>query len=264
MAVPLLPEDKIVDAWSDLKIYPIPDAPAVPLAKFKRYLEKTWIVQRLGVLSVFGQEQRTNNSVESYNARWNARVLVKNPNFWDLAEKIWESFEDISGDIGRLSQDPPVRVARPQRIKNVVNMANLRCAEAELMAGGSSMQFLRKARHTFGRRNKKYFEILQKAIEQDAELGGDIVVEEEEEEPPAHVPEEGGAAGGGPQVDPNHDETLCCICWDRPKDSVIMPCAHQICEECGNNHLAGARNSGQEPTCPYCRQEIWRIARLLG
>ena len=65
MAVPLLPEDKIVDAWSELKIYPIPDAPAVPLAKFKRYLEKTWIVQRLGVLSVFGQEQRTNNSVES-------------------------------------------------------------------------------------------------------------------------------------------------------------------------------------------------------
>ena len=193
MAVPLLPEDKIVEAWSQLKILPIPDVPAVPLAKFKNYVEKTWIERRLGVLSVFGQESRTNNSVESYNARWNARVVVKNPNFWDLAEKIWESFEDISGDIGRLSQDPPLRITRPPRIKNVVNMANLRRAEAELLQGGSSMAFLRKARHTFGKHNKKYFEILEAAIEYDAELGGDIMIDEEEEQPPEHVPEEGGA-----------------------------------------------------------------------
>ena len=84
MAVPLLPHDKIVDAWTDLKVYPIAEVPAIPLQKFKNYVEKTWITQRLHVLSVFGCEIRTNNSVESYNSRWNGRVQVKNPNFWDL------------------------------------------------------------------------------------------------------------------------------------------------------------------------------------
>ena len=84
MAVPLLPQDRIVDAWNDLKVYPIAEVPAIPLQKFKNYVEKTWITQRLHVLSVFGQEIRTNNSVESYNSRWNVRVQVKNPNFWDL------------------------------------------------------------------------------------------------------------------------------------------------------------------------------------
>ena len=44
------------------------------------------------------------------------------------------------------------------------------------------MAFLRRARHTFGNANKKYFTKLLEAIENDAQLGGDIQEDEEEQE----------------------------------------------------------------------------------
>lgn len=115
-----------------------------------------------------------------FSARWNAKVGTKHPNFWDLVEKIYESFEKASDDIGRLDADPPIRITRPQRIKNVINQSNLREAERELQHGGSVMQFLRKARHSFGKVNKKYFTLLQAAIEEDDELGGEIQEDEED------------------------------------------------------------------------------------
>ena len=62
-------------------------------------------------------------------------------------------------------------------------MQNLRRAERELLNGGSVMDFLRKARHTFGNANKKYFKLLLEALENDTELGGDIQDEEEEPAP---------------------------------------------------------------------------------
>ena len=112
---------------------------------------------------------------------------MKNPNFWELCKKMWEAFEDTSHDIGRLSRDPPVRITREAKIKNVINRQNLRKAERELENGGTVMTFLRKARHTFGNANKKYFTKLLEAIENDAELGGDIQEEEEQEEAPVQV-----------------------------------------------------------------------------
>ena len=124
----------------------------------------------------------------SYNARWNSRVVVKGPNFWDFCKHAFEAFEDTTHDIARLNQDPPGRIAREVKIKNVINMQRLRRAETELLNGGSVMDFLRKARHTFGNANKKYFSKLLEAIENDEELGGDIQEEEEEEEEaPAQV-----------------------------------------------------------------------------
>ena len=50
------------------------------------------------------------------------------------------------------------------------------------------MTFLRKARHTFGNANKKYFTRLIEAIENDAELGGEIQEDvDKEEEAPVEV-----------------------------------------------------------------------------
>ena len=91
--------------------------------------------------------------------------------------------QDTADDIKRLDQDPPLRITRERKIKNVINMQNLRRAERELLNGGSVMDFLRKARHTFGNANKKYFKLLLEALENDAELGGDIQDEEEEPAP---------------------------------------------------------------------------------
>ena len=64
------------------------------LQKFIKYVQRTWIEKRIDVISVYGQPHRTNNSVESLNARWNAKVGTKHPNFWVLSEHIWEDFED--------------------------------------------------------------------------------------------------------------------------------------------------------------------------
>ena len=109
-----------------------------------------------------------------FSARWNAKFGGPHPNFYDFVEKVHDILEKTSDDIGRLDADPPIRITRPQRIKNVINQKNLREAERELESGGSVMQFLRKARHSFGKVNKRYFNLLQAAIEEDDQLGGDI------------------------------------------------------------------------------------------
>ena len=251
MAVPLLPQNRIVEAWGQLKIYPINNVPAELLQKLKNYIQKTWIEQRLHVLSVFGQESRTNNAVESYNARWNSKVVTKNPKFWDLCDKIWESFEDVSGDIGHLNQDPPLQISRPQKIKNVVNMHNLRRAEFELRHGGTIMDFLRKARHTFGKANKRYFKLLLEAIENDSELGGDI---QDDEEP---APAQDAGAAAPPEIDNDH---LCVICMDREKNAVLIPCGHHsFCDPCGQDLMMRER---PEPRCPLCRDPVAQCYRL--
>ena len=171
----------------------------------------------------------------SYNARWNSRVVVKNPSFWELCKKMWEAFEDTSYDIGRLSRDPPVRITREAKIKNVINRETLRKAERELENGGTVMAFLRKARHTFGNANKKYFTKLLEAIENDAELGGDIQ-EEEDEEAAVQVQVQQQPTGGEDQEAQNGGQiqiNRCVICMDRKPEVVLAPCGHHnICAPC--------------------------------
>ena len=61
--------------------------------KLRKYIQSTWMDQRLDKLSVHGQTYRTNNNVESLNRRWNAKVITKHPNFWNLSEFIYEDLE---------------------------------------------------------------------------------------------------------------------------------------------------------------------------
>ena len=169
---------------------------------------------------------------------------------------MWESFEDVENDIGRLNQVPPLPISRPTRIKNVINKAQLRRAETELLAGGDNMTFLRKARHTFTTRNKKYFELLEAAIDYDEQLGGDI--EDEEDQPPEPVPDEPVPAEPEPQA-PIDERDVCTLCYDREKSHVIMPCCHRICDRCAERVR---ENAGQDVTCPFCRGVVWDIGRL--
>ena len=118
-----------------------------------------------------------------FSARWNSKVGTKHHNFWDLLEKIWESFEDTSLQIGRLDADPPIRITRPPKVKNVINQAKLRAAEQELLRGGSVMDFLCTARHTFVMVNQKYFNLLITTIEEDNEIGGEIQLDEDDDAP---------------------------------------------------------------------------------
>ena len=68
---------------------------------------------------MYGEESRTNNAAESYNARWNRRVGVKHPNFWTLGEKIHEAFIDAQNDMGRL--DYNLKITEGRKNKNVLN-----------------------------------------------------------------------------------------------------------------------------------------------
>ena len=93
MAISLLPTEDIVTTWEELKNQDIPNM-GNPVdkhfRKFKRYVERTWIQEKLEFLSVYESPHRTNNSVESYNARWNQRFGVKHPNFWELVTAMCE------------------------------------------------------------------------------------------------------------------------------------------------------------------------------
>ena len=69
-----VPVDKYFEAIPNM--HGIPRIPVRALNRFKKYLEKTWIVGKLDALSVFKQESRTNNHSEVYNKKWNSRVQV--------------------------------------------------------------------------------------------------------------------------------------------------------------------------------------------
>ena len=147
--------------------------------RLKSYVQKTWIDQRIEVLSVFGCNYRTNNSAESSNAAWNARVGVKHPNFWHLLNSIYDEFEDTSLQMSRL--DNNVKITRRQKIKNVLNTQRLRAAEDKLQRGiYTPMEFLRTASYSFAKTSQNYFNQLQENLENDPELGGEISDDENE------------------------------------------------------------------------------------
>mmetsp|Transcript_32650 Transcript_32650/g.69019 ORF Transcript_32650/g.69019 Transcript_32650/m.69019 type:complete len:841 (-) Transcript_32650:180-2702(-) len=60
---------------------------------------------------------------------------------------------------------------------------------------------------------------------------------------------------------PNPDEqdelfNVCKVCWEKPIDTVLLECGHQIvCETCSGN-IGGL--------CPLCRQSITRVVKTFG
>ena len=171
MALPLLPTDRIAAMWTELKSDSLGNVPLAKLRKLKNYIEKTWIIQRIDVLSVHGEEARTNNGAECYNGRWNRRVQVKHPNFWTLCEKIHEAFSDIEKDMCRL--DLGLKISERRKNKNVLNNERLKTAERRLGETYTSRQFLKVATHTFNITNKRYFKELETALDDDPLRGDD-------------------------------------------------------------------------------------------
>jgi hypothetical protein len=53
-------------------------------------------------------------------------------------------------------------------------------------------------------------------------------------------------------------ENVCCVCMDKRKDAVCVPCGHKaMCLECAEMLKA------RERRCPVCRQEIGSIVRVF-
>jgi hypothetical protein len=66
---------------------------------------------------------------------------------------------------------------------------------------------------------------------------------------------------GVPPAAPHQDteETMCVVCFDAPKDHLIVPCGHQcVCARCAEQ-LTKTRT----PTCPVCREPIIQTMKVF-
>jgi hypothetical protein len=58
---------------------------------------------------------------------------------------------------------------------------------------------------------------------------------------------------------PDGEETLCVVCFDAPKDHIIVPCYHLcVCEACAN-----LLTQMEKPTCPICRTAIQQTNKVF-
>jgi hypothetical protein len=62
-----------------------------------------------------------------------------------------------------------------------------------------------------------------------------------------------------PAPHPDVEETLCVVCFDAPKEYIIVPCGHQcVCEACAEQ-LTKTRT----PMCPVCRGPIRETMKVF-
>ena len=64
---------------------------------------------------------------------------------------------------------------------------------------------------------------------------------------------------GSSVVPPTVEETMCVVCFDAPKDHIIVPCGHQcVCARCAEQ-LTNTRT----PMCPVCRGPIRETMKVF-
>jgi hypothetical protein len=68
-----------------------------------------------------------------------------------------------------------------------------------------------------------------------------------------------GVPPAAPAPHPDAEETMCVVCFDAPKDHLIVPCGHQcVCAGCAEQ-LTKTRT----PTCPVCREPIQQTVKVF-
>jgi hypothetical protein len=66
-----------------------------------------------------------------------------------------------------------------------------------------------------------------------------------------------GSGSGTPH--PDAEETMCVVCFDAPKDHILVPCYHLcVCEACAN-----LLTQMDKPTCPICRTAIQQTNKVF-
>jgi hypothetical protein len=62
-----------------------------------------------------------------------------------------------------------------------------------------------------------------------------------------------------PVPSPGAEETMCVVCFDAPKDHILVPCYHLcVCEACAN-----LLTQMDKPTCPICRAAIQQTNKVF-
>jgi hypothetical protein len=60
-------------------------------------------------------------------------------------------------------------------------------------------------------------------------------------------------------IDCSHDDNRTCgICLTEPVDSIIVPCGHLICTQCGKSWFE------QHIECPYCRESYAKVRQFVS
>jgi hypothetical protein len=68
-----------------------------------------------------------------------------------------------------------------------------------------------------------------------------------------------GVPPAAPAPHPSAEETMCVVCFDAPKDHIIVPCGHMcVCGACAEL-LINTRN----PSCPVCRRAIRETVKVF-
>ena len=68
-----------------------------------------------------------------------------------------------------------------------------------------------------------------------------------------------GVPPAAPAPHPDSEETMCVVCFDAPKDHIIVPCCHMcVCARCAEQ-LTKTRT----PTCPVCRGPIRETMKVF-
>jgi hypothetical protein len=68
-----------------------------------------------------------------------------------------------------------------------------------------------------------------------------------------------GVPPAAPAPHPDAEETMCVVCFEAPKDHIIVPCGHQcVCARCAEQ-LTKTRT----PMCPVCRGPILQTMKVF-
>ena len=121
MMLCLLPAKHIRPTWvNHLSHQEFPDLLStreqLSLVEFKNYFFDQWIEDtNPNFLSVFGIDINSNNALESYNKKLNARIGSKKPNIWVYVETMNEMLDDAVIDLQTLQKGERITRNQPRR-----------------------------------------------------------------------------------------------------------------------------------------------------
>ena len=86
------------------------------MVEFKDYFFDQWIEDtNPNFLSVFGIDINSNNALESYNKKLNARIGSKKPNIWVYVETMNEMLDNAVIDLQTLQKGERITRNQPRR-----------------------------------------------------------------------------------------------------------------------------------------------------
>ena len=231
LAVPLLPHWFIRRAFKYLlsrRINFQNNADRENFGRFKRYVFHQWVKNtKPRNLSVFQQDQATNNGPENYFKYVKSEIKVYHCNFWTFLVHYYSILDYQLDQYGRALKWGPKEINRGRKRHTERTLKNRRNAEVALLkppaeGGINWLQFLRRVSHV----NDSLIQQLDINFEQNGDRVDDPRI----------------------QIDLNDEELDVCLECSLPTEEkmCINPCGHEnICLDCIN------RIKGTPPSiCP--------------